>query len=255
MATKFWFEPQCVGAKVYCILSAWNDATDHLGQLKLSGDVSALKEFLADSAISASRWSLQLYSGNQPGNFRVTSCWTDDTDLSAGCVSLDRELRLDNCGIAKRISEGVYELNTGWDSESAYMQVWDIGVLHGVQNSFYCPTHPTVGNQISPFFMFAHCEGNANRAIFSFDHVEGRKNITDGGISHAEGSENISYGWINHIEGYRNRCYSSHSHVEGFRNKVYAGGAHVEGSDNVVGLSSDQSIESNGVMHVAGAAN
>jgi hypothetical protein len=215
--TMYWFEPQTVGAKVFCVLSAWNDADTMLGRLKLSGDVSAIKDFLESSSISAARWSLLLQDGNYPGYFRVTSCWADDTDLSAGYVSLDREIRLDRCGIATRTEKDgavTYTVNSGWDTESKYLDIWSKGLVDEDDNSFYCSTHPELGNQTSPFFKFAHCEGNANRAIQRFDHVEGRKNIADGRYSHVEGDENISYGWNGHVEGFKNRSYAG-CHMEG----------------------------------------
>lgn len=238
--TKYWFEPQTVGAKVFCVLSAWNDADTTLGRLKLSGDVAAIKDFLTDLSASASRWSLILQDGNQPGNFRVTSCWTNDEELTAGYVALNREIRLDQCKIATRTEKDgavTYTVNSGWDTESKYLEIWNNGLSDENDNSFYCSTHPELGNQVSPFFKFAHCEGNANRAIQRFDHAEGRKNIVDGRYAHVEGDENISYGWNSHVEGNLNRGYAAGCHIEGSHNVAYAKYAHVEGSRNTVGLS------------------
>lgn len=149
LSTKYWFEPQTVGAKVYCILSAWNDPDTMLGRLKLSGDVAAVKEFLADSSISAARWSLLLQDGNYPGAFRVTSCWTNDDELTAGYVSLNREIKLDRCKIANRTEkDGVvtYTVKSGWDTESKYLDIWNNGLIDEDDNSFYCATHPDLGN-------------------------------------------------------------------------------------------------------------
>lgn len=256
--TKFWFEPQTVGARVFCVLSAWNDPDSMLGRLKLSGDVAAIKEFLADSSISAARWSLILQDGNLPGGFRVVSCWTNDGELTAGYVSLNREIRIDKCGIARRdVKDGAvtYTLSSGWDTESKYLDIWNNGLIDENDNSFYCSTHPNLGNQISPFFKFAHCEGNANRAIQRFDHAEGRKNIIDGRYSHVEGCDNISYGWNSHVEGFNNRNYNAYNHVEGELNVAYTGKAHVEGVGNAVGLSTDFPGAYEYITHVNGYNN
>lgn len=68
-ASKYWFEPMCVGAKCYCVLSAWNDEelNGGKGMLKLSGDISGIEELLANDESKECRWSLGLYNLNDVG--------------------------------------------------------------------------------------------------------------------------------------------------------------------------------------------
>ena len=228
-ASKYYYEPMCVGAKCYCVLSAWNDEelNDGKGMLKLSGDISGLEELLALPDSKDCRWSLGLYNLNNAGTYVVIG--THDAGDGVKLVKLGQTLDLQAAGIIDAAGNFINGFDRG---EERYLEIWENGLTDEDDNSFYCSTWPEAGNQVSPFHQYAHAEGVANRAVQRFDHTEGRKNIVDGRYSHVEGDENIAYGYASHVEGYSNRARKANvSHVEGDRNKVdnvlYC---HVEGS-------------------------
>lgn len=161
-ASKYYYEPMCVGAKCYCVLSAWNDEelNDGKGMLKLSGDISGLEELLALPDSKDCRWSLGLYNMNNPGTYAVIG--THDAGDGVKLVKLGQTLDLQYAGIIDAAGNFINGFDRG---EERYLEIWENGLTDEDDNSFYCPTWPEAGNQVSPFMKYAHAEGVANRAV------------------------------------------------------------------------------------------
>lgn len=133
--TAYYFEPMCVGAKCYCILSAWNNE-DGDGMLKLSGDISGIDQLLKKSASKDARWSLNLYNSNTPGMYRIKS-------LSGEYVVLDKNINLQDAGIIDVNGNLINGFDKG---EERYLEIWENGLIDEDDNSFYCATWPEAGN-------------------------------------------------------------------------------------------------------------
>lgn len=68
--------------------------------------------------------------------------------------------------VAAGIQDAAGNLINGFDrGEERYLEIWENGLADEDDNSFYCPTWPEAGNQVSPFMKWSHAEGNACRAI------------------------------------------------------------------------------------------
>lgn len=142
-ASKYWYEPMCVGAKCYCVLSAWNDEelNGGKGMLKLSGDVSGLEELLALPDSNGCRWSLGLYNLNNAGTHTVVGL--HDAGDGVKYVKLGQTLDLQKAGIVDAAGNFVNGFDRG---EERYLEIWNEGLKDEDDNCFYCPTWPEAGN-------------------------------------------------------------------------------------------------------------
>ena len=210
----------CVGALGYCVLSACNDATTGKGVLKLSGDVTPLKE-VTTTLGDKCKWSLTIGGAACCWNFTISSTTdvtADDGTVSAAMVYLKQAIDSDNLANA-----------AGLKTEDDYLALWNNQEKNEDDCVFYSPFAVWAGNQRVPAMYNGMIEGNACRAIQRATHAEGRMCLADARYSHAEGSYSYATGIASHVEGYNNLASGYYSHAEGHSTTASASRSHAEG--------------------------
>ena len=204
----------CVGALGYCCLSVWTDETTEKTHMKLSGDVSKLKDIAGNTD---AEWTFSFLNHNY-------------VQLKVDPDSVEQELTAATVTLAEKLTLQDKAPTT----EEGYIALWTTAAENEDDNVLYCARYPDAGNQVVPYFYGTHIEGCKTRAIQRCTHAEGRRTLADGRYSHAEGSDCKAIGTFSHAEGSGNIVYCEYSHAEGLNNVIsgFAVAAHVEGSNN-----------------------